>query len=186
MLTLGRLATRPLAPMAMTFQHSAPASVAEHLRLLGPGVRFDQPENMVVYPTAALTAGMLSANPALLAVFEGDARRRLDQLKSHGAVSGRVQAIVGARLNGDVPSLAAIASELAMSERSIQRCLSEESTCYREIVDDVRKGLALSLLARPGATATDVTLLLGFSEPSAFTRAFRRWSGGPPSQFRCD
>ena len=184
-LTLGRLATRPPAPVAVTFQHSAPASVAEHLRLLGPGVRFDQPENTVVYPTSALMAGMLSADPALLEVFEADARRRLDQLKSHGAVSVRVQLIVGARLKGEVPSLAAIASELAMSERSIQRSLSEESTSYREIVDEVRKGLALSHLSRPGATAADVAFLLGFSEPSAFTRAFRRWTGGPPSQFRC-
>jgi len=48
----------------------------------------------------------------------------------------------------------------------------------------VRKGLALAHLARPGTTATDVAFLLGFSEPSAFTRAFRRWTGAPPTQFR--
>lgn len=184
-LTLGRLATRPPTSAAVTFRHAAPASIAEHMRLLGPVVRFDQPENAVVYPTSALATGMLSADPALLEVFEADARRRLDQLKSHGAVSGRVQSLVGARLKGEVPSLAAIASELAMSERSIQRSLSEESTSYREIVDEVRKGLALSHLSRPDATAADVAFLLGFSEPSAFTRAFRRWTGSPPSQFRC-
>jgi AraC-like DNA-binding protein len=184
-LTLGRLVTRPPAPTAVTFRHAAPASVTEHTRLLGPVVRFDQPENAVVYPTAALAASMLSADPALLEVFESDARRRLEQLKSHGAVSGRVQSIVGARLKGEVPSLATIASELAMSERSIQRSLTEESTSYREIVDEVRKGLALSHLSRPGTSAADVAFLLGFSEPSAFTRAFRRWTGSSPTQFRC-
>jgi AraC-like DNA-binding protein len=72
-----------------------------------------------------------------------------------------------------------------MSERSIQRSLTEESTSYREIVDEVRKGLALSHLSRPGTTAADVAFLLGFSEPSAFTRAFRRWTGTSPTQFRC-
>ena len=118
----------------------------------------------------------------MLWVFEGDARRRLKQLKSHATVSGRVQSIVGARLNGEVPSLAVIASELAMSERSVQRSHTEESTSYREIVVEVRKDLALS---RPGATAADVAFLLGFSEPSAFTRAFRRWTGSSPFQFRC-
>ena len=71
----------------------------------------------------------------MLEVFEGDARRRLEQLKANGAVSGRVQTILGSRLNGEVPSLASIASELAMSERSVQRSLSEERTSYREIVD---------------------------------------------------
>jgi AraC-like DNA-binding protein len=88
-------------------------------------------------------------------------------------------------MKGEVPSLAAIASELAMSERSVQRSLTEESTSYREIVDEVRKDLALSHLSQPGATAADVAFLLGFSEPSAFTRAFRRWTGSSPSQFRC-
>jgi AraC-like DNA-binding protein len=184
-LTLGRLATKPPVPTAVCFRHAAPPSITEHLRLLGPAVHFEQPENAVVYPSAALAAGMLSADPALLEVFESDARRRLDQLNTHGAVSGKVQAIIGARLKGDVPTLAAIASELAMSERSIQRSLTEEATSYREIVDEVRKGLALSHLSRPGTTAADVAFLLGFSEPSAFTRAFRRWTGASPSQFRC-
>ena len=70
-LTLGRVATRPPVPIAVTFQHAAPASIAEHARLLGPVVRFDQIENAVVYSTSALAAGMLSADPALLEVFEG-------------------------------------------------------------------------------------------------------------------
>ncbi len=184
-LTLRRLATQPPEPTAVSFCHAAPPSTAEHLRVFGAAVRFDQPENAVVYPSAALAAGMLSADPALLDVFESDARRRLEQLKSHGAVSARVQTILGARLKGELPSLASIASELAMSERAIQRSLSEERTSYREIVDDVRKGLALAHLSRPGATAADVAFLLGFSEPSAFTRAFRRWTGSSPTQFRC-
>jgi AraC-like DNA-binding protein len=184
-LTLGRLATQAPVPSAVTFQHAAPSSITEHLRLLGPVVRFDQPVNAVVYPTSALAAGMLSADPALLEMFEGDARRRLEQLNSCGAVSSRVQTIVGARLKGEVPSLATVASELAMSERSVQRSLSEEATSYREIVDGVRKALALTHLSRPGASAADVAFLLGFSEPSAFTRAFRRWTGSSPQQFRC-
>jgi AraC-like DNA-binding protein len=183
-LTLGRLATRPLMPMAVSFRHATPPSITEHTRLLGSVVRFDQPENAVVYSPAALEASMLSADPALLDVFESDARRRLEQLQSCGTVSGRVQAVVGARLKGEVPSLATIALELAMSERSIQRSLTEESTSYREIVDEVRKGLALSHLSRPGTSAADVAFLLGFSEPSAFTRAFRRWTGSSPTQFR--
>ena len=96
-----------------------------------------------------------------------------------------MQAIVAARLKGEVPSLATVASELAMSERSVQRSLSEDATSYREIVDAVRKDLALSHLSQPGRSATDVAFLLGFSEPSAFTRAFRRWTGSSPSQFKC-
>lgn len=183
-LTLKRLAVHPPEPLEARFRHTAPDQLAEHHRLLGARLAFGQRENEVVYESSALETGLLSADPGLLAVFEADARNRLAQLKTHGAISARVQTILAGRLRGEVPSLADIASELAMSERSVQRSLSEESTSYREIVDEVRKGLALSHLATPGTTATDVAFLLGFSEPSAFTRAFRRWTGSSPTEFR--
>lgn len=183
-LTLKRLAPVPPEPTLVTFRHAAPPQTAEHRRLLGADVRFGQAENAVVYASSALATGMLSADPALLDVFEADARRRLHLLKSHGAVSGRVQAMLATRLKGEVPSLAAMAAELAMSERSLQRSLRDEHTSYREIVDEVRKHLALAHLSRHGATATDVAFLLGFSEPSAFTRAFRRWTGTSPTRFK--
>lgn len=183
-LTLQRLARRPPLPLAVSFRHRAPPSTTEHRRLLGPAVQFDQTENAVVYAEAALAAPMLSADPALLEVFEADARRRLAALAPQGAISRRVQALLVSRLKGEVPSLADIARELAMSERSVQRGLSAEATSYRDIVDEVRKGLALAHLSRRGVSAADVALLLGFSEPSAFTRAFRRWTGSSPSQFR--
>lgn len=184
-LTLQRLATRPPAPIAVRFRHAAPASTLEHRRLLGDAVTFGAADNAVVYPSVALEAGMLSADPALLEVFEGDAARRLAALQPREpSVGARVQALLAARLKGEVPSLAAIAFELAMSERSVQRALSAEATSYREIVDAVRKQLALAHLARTGVSAADVAFLLGFSEPSAFTRAFRRWTGAAPSRFR--
>ena len=117
-------------------------------------------------------------------LFEGDARRRLEALAIRGGVSGRVLTFLAARLKGAVPPLSEVASALAMSERSIQRSLSEEQTSYRELVDEVRKNLAIEHLSRPGTSATDVSFLLGFSEPSAFTRAFRRWTGLAPTSFR--
>lgn len=182
--TLKRLATDVVEPTLVTFRHKAPASTAEHHRLLGPAVRFEHDENSVIYPSSALDAGMLSADPALLEMFEGDARRRLAALETRGTISSRVLTFLVDRMKGEVPPLATVASELAMSERSIQRGLRDEQTSYRELVDEVRKELALQHLSRPGTSATDVAFLLGFSEPSAFTRAFRRWTGAPPTQFR--
>ncbi len=182
--TLKRLATAPLDPIEITFRHRAPAAIGEHLRVLGPAVRFEQSQNSVVYSGAALATPFISADPALLEVFEGDARRRSQELTARGGISGRVLAVLGARLKGTVPSLSEVASELAMSERSIQRSLGEEQTSFRQLVDEVRKNLAIEHLSRPGTSATDVAFLLGFSEPSAFTRAFRRWTGAAPTEFR--
>jgi len=182
--TLRRLATAPLDPIEVTFRHRAPASLGEHARVLGPAVRFEHSQNAVVYSSSALDTPFISADAALLGMFEGDARRRLQELAARDGVSGRVLAFLGRRLRGAVPPLAEVASELAMSERSIQRSLGEEQTSYRQLVDEVRKNLAIEHLSRPGTSATDVAFLLGFSEPSAFTRAFRRWTGAAPTEFR--
>lgn len=182
--TLRRLATAPVEPREVHFRHATPASTVEHQRIFGRGVRFRERENAVIYTREALTTPFISADPALLEIFEGDALRKLQALTVHGSVSRRVLALLAVRLKGDVPPLSDVASELAMSQRSIQRSLSEEQTSYRQLVDDVRKNLAIEHLSRPGASATDVAFLLGFSEPSAFTRAFRRWTGSAPSAFR--
>jgi AraC-like DNA-binding protein len=182
--TLTRLATGPLKPIEVTFRHRAPASIDEHLRILGPAVRFEQPQDAVVYLGTTLETPFISADPTLLDVFEGDARRRLQALAARGGVSGRVLTFLGTRVKGAVPPLSEVAADLAMSERSIQRSLSEEQTSYRQLVDEVRKSLAIEHLSRPGTSATDVAFLLGFSEPSAFTRAFRRWTGTAPTEFR--
>lgn len=182
--TLARLATADVEPIAVTLRHAAPTSTAEHRRLLGATVQFSDTHNAVVYRTSSLGARIISADPALLATFEGDADQRLRQLQSEGSVSGRVLGVLWSRLKGEVPPLATIASELAMSERSVQRSLLEEATTYRQLVDEVRREMALRHLSRPGTSATDVAFLLGFSEPSAFTRAFRRWTGASPTQFR--
>lgn len=182
--TLRRLATAPLNPLAVTFRHRAPASTIEHARILGPAVHFEHDEDSVIYDSRALRIPFISMDPSLLDVFEGDAQRKLASLAERGGISGRVLTLLGARLKGMVPPLSEVASELAMSERSIQRSLTEEKTSYRQLVDEVRKGLAIEHLSRPGTSAADVAFLLGFSEPSAFTRAFRRWTGAAPTEFR--
>ncbi len=182
--TLRRLATAPLDPLVVTFRHRAPASTVEHVRILGESLRFAHDEDAVVYESQALNTPFISTDPSLLEVFEGDARRKLEALASRGGISGRVLTLLGARLKGAVPPLSEVASELAMSERSVQRSLTEEKTSYRQLVDEVRKSLAIEHLSRPGTSAADVAFLLGFSEPSAFTRAFRRWTGSAPTEFR--
>jgi AraC-like DNA-binding protein len=77
-----------------------------------------------------------------------------------------------------------MARQLNMSRRTLQRKLAESNTTYQKLVDDTRRDLALRFLEDPRKSITDVTFLLGFSSQSAFTRAFRRWTGMSPTQFR--
>ena len=182
--TARRLTRDRVEPLSVTFQHAAPPDRQEHDRLLGSHVSFAAPTNSVVYATADLAAPIISANPALLELFEQQAQALVEMLDRHGRVSRRVLDVLGAHVKGVVPEIGDVARELAMSERSLQRQLRDEGTSFRVLIDEYRRELALRHLAMPGTSATDVAFLLGFSEPAAFTRAFRRWTGHPPGAFR--
>ncbi len=181
--TMRRLTPVPIAPVEVTFRHATPADLHEHHRLLGPAVRFCAPTTSVVYATADLERPMLPAKADLLAVFEPQAQHVVAALDRHGPVSRRVLDLLAGHIRGMVPDVNDVAHALAMSERSLQRHLRDEGTSFRDLVDQLRRELALRHLAVPGTSATDVAFLLGFSEPSAFTRAFQRWTGQSPAAF---
>ncbi|MSV29373.1 MAG: AraC family transcriptional regulator [Bryobacterales bacterium] len=189
LITMRRLTTRPIAPLSVTFQHARPARIEEHVRIFGEGiVKFGHSANGIEFRRADLEQGLLSANPALLAMFDLQAQELLAQIDRNqperGTTSRRVLAILTRRITAAVPSVGDVALELAMSERSLQRELREEGTSFRQLIEDVRKEIALRHLAQPGALASEAAFLLGFSEPGAFTRAFRRWTGASPTQFQ--
>ncbi len=182
-MTMRNLTGHAIEPVAIAFRHEAPADVAEHRRVFGKDVRFDAAENLLAFATSDLDAAVRSANPELLEVFErhaDDAIARLDQL---GPVSRRVVRLLGERVKGIAPTLDDVASELAMSARSIQRSLRTEGTSYQHLLDDVRRELAVRHLSVRGTSAAEVAFLTGFSEPSAFSRAFRRWTGVTPGAY---
>ena len=79
---------------------------------------------------------------------------------------------------------AMVASKLNMSERSLQRRLKEKGTCFRAILECVRKMVALQYIKDPENRLTDIAFLIGFSEQSAFSRAFKKWTGLPPLKYR--
>jgi AraC-like DNA-binding protein len=182
--SLRRLTAARVEPLAVSFRHEAPEETGEHRRIFGVEARFRQAENAISYRTADLKAGLLSANVALLSVFDARAAAALEQLEVRGPLSRRVLQTVAQRMRGRIPVVAEVAAALAISERSLQRELRAEGVSFRELVEEVQRTAAIEHLAAPGTTATEVAFLLGFSEPSAFTRAFRRWTGAAPTEYR--
>ena len=73
---------------------------------------------------------------------------------------------------------------LKLSTRSLQRRLKEEGPVYQELMDETRRGLAFKYIAEPQLTLAEITYLLGFSDQSHFGKAFRRWTGSGPQQYR--
>jgi AraC-like DNA-binding protein len=182
-LTLRRMTGAPFIPTQVAFRHAAAGPVAEYHRVFGTLVRFGQALDCVAFSRREMDTRIPAADPSLLALFEGHARVQLADLERLGGASGRVARLIAARLAGSVPAMDDIASSLAMSGRQLQRTLREEGTTYQALLDQVRRDRALAQLRLPGTTATEVALLLGFSEASAFTRAFRRWTGETPGAY---
>jgi len=183
---LRRLTARPLGPTEVWFRHKAPAAAEarEYARILGARVRFGAREDRFIVPIAHLDERVRSANPSLLRAFERHADAVLSGMERQGSKSHRVAQILAERLKGTVPPLSDVARELTMSDRNLQRALRNDGTSFQKLLDQVRRDLAISHLANPATSASQVGFLLGFSDPSAFHRAFRRWTGKAPSAYR--
>lgn len=185
---LGRMTALPLRATRVWFAYPKPSATErkEYARVFDCPVEFDAPEYRVTVNREVLETPLRSANPALLKLFSSHADQVLARLDTPVGVSGKVLALIAARMTGRVPSVVEVARELAMSERNLQRALRTEGTTYQELVDAIRRDLAISHLKSPGTSASQVGFLLGFSEPSAFHRAFRRWTGQAPSEYRAN
>ena len=183
---LRRLTAKPLVATEVWFRHKAPIAKQSHeyVRVLGARVRFGMQEDRFIVPCSHLDEPLRSANRGLLENFERHADGVMSKMESEGTKSLEVATVLAVRLKGAVPTLSEIARELAMSDRNLQRALQSDGTSYQKLLDRVRRDLAISHLSNPGTSAAQVGFLLGFSEPSAFHRAFRRWTGRAPSAFR--
>ena len=102
----------------------------------------------------------------------------------HDSIAMRVRATIIERLPDGTPSQGNIAELLHVSMRSLQRRLNNENTNFKELLEGTRHELALQYIREPHRTIGEITYLLGFSEPSNFSRAFRRWTGMSPAEYR--
>ena len=99
-------------------------------------------------------------------------------------IEARVREVLEQQLQESEPSQEDVAELLNVSARTLQRKLGDAGTTFKEILDDTRHALALAFLSEPQHSVSEVTYLLGFSCGSSFTRAFRRWTGQSPSDWR--
>ena len=138
----------------------------------------------MVLDEAALGLAHPGSDPQLCELLEHHAQQQLRRLPGAEDFSAEVRRVLGATLRRGDARISAVAKELAMSGRSLQRRLNAEGSSFREELDRVRSELAVRLLSEGEADVREVAYLLGFSEPSAFHRAFKRWTGTTPAAYR--
>jgi len=166
------------------FEHSQPDDVSDYDRVLAAPIRFGCDANEVVLPLHALDLPLLKADPGLVAVLDRHGQALLDALPRVDSLADRVRTLLMKELQGGNPAAETIAEHLHMSVRTLARRLAEEDTSHKALLDELRSDLARRYLSDAGLAISEVAFLLGFSEPSAFHRAFKRWTGQTPRQFR--
>lgn len=151
------------------------------LRLLAEllTVEFESPRNALVFPTELLAAPLPTADPHTAALCVRQCEELLEQRRSRDGIAGVVRNQL-LRVPGQVPTMGMIAAGMHIAERTLHRRLAREGTSYRALLDEVRETLAKELLTN-GLTVKEVSDRLGYSEPAAFTHAYTRWHGSPPS-----
>jgi AraC-like DNA-binding protein len=178
------LTGRPLPVSEVWFQHPEPASTLEHSRIFRAPVRFGQEINRVAFAAEALDWPLADANPGLLAAFDARAEGAMRKLDADASWSERVESAIVENLRGLVPGLDDIARGLGVSGRKLQRHLQDEGTGFRERLDSARHELSLRYLRRAEIPVAEISYILGFTEPSAFHRSFKRWTGSTPGSVR--
>jgi AraC-like DNA-binding protein len=172
-----------LRPVAATLRRRKPEPADAYERFFGCRVQFGAEENAFVLSREDADRPLPSANRQLAAAFDKMLTEELARLDKADVVS-RTRAAVLEQLSSGEGTADDTAKQLHMSSRTLQRKLAEAHTTYLELVDEVRKDLALRYIEDPRRSVTDITFSLGFSQPSAFTRAFKRWTGRSPSDYR--
>lgn len=174
-----------IVPRAVRFRHAAPSDVTEHTALFAAPLEFDAPHTELVLDDAALDLELRHANEAYCAIFREQVERVLASLPAPGRVSDEVRAAAHAALTAGDCTVEGTARVLGLSTRTLQRRLQEEGTSFTELVDALRKELAMEHLDR-GASIPEIAWLLGYADPTAFQHAFRRWTDRSPESMRAE
>lgn len=177
-------AEEPYRLLRVDFSQPRPPSVREHERIFACPVRFGSPSCQMVIAREVWDSPRRGSDPALFEILDAHAKMLLGRLPDDASHAGRVREAIRAELRGGDPRLATIAGRLAMSSRTLQRRLRDEGVVFNDVVDDLRWSAARSYLSQGDIAATEVAHLLGFSSQSSFNRAFKRWSGLTPTEFR--
>ena len=178
-----RIATRHrIRPLAVRspFPPEDPAAFREFF-----GVPVEHgPTSSLLFSAADAVRPFLTANEQMWHEFEPSLKRRLSELDQSATTSDRVHSALLELLPSGAASVDAVCKKLGTSSRTLQRRLNEEGETFQTVLNRTREALARHYLKRPELTATEISFLLGYEDPSSFFRAFSAWTGMTPEQAR--
>jgi len=171
-------------PKLVCFQHAAPADLTEYQRIFRCEVRFNQPRNAVCVEKSLLDARLKDADPEVFRVVKTKLEQMVRAYQARGNLLQQVKVTIEAELNGGSASLEAVAARLDMKPWTLRRKLRAEDSDFTTLLDEIRKQRAHRYLQDRQFPISDIAAALGYSEQSAFNRAFKRWYNCTPMEYR--
>ncbi|NPU93526.1 MAG: helix-turn-helix domain-containing protein [Gammaproteobacteria bacterium] len=183
-LSLSKQTNNGKAPFhAVHFQHDGGSCREQYAPILGCECHFNAPWNRIVVQIRDLSQESRLRDPRLKKILEEHAQQVLQKLATGDELIGKVRQHILQQLPNAVPTLKEICTLLGQNERTFQRTLARLGFNYQDMVDELRMNLALEYI-RNDYNFLDIAMMLGYSEQSAFHRAFKRWTGMPPSRYK--
>jgi AraC-like DNA-binding protein len=171
---------------AVEVTHAAPSHAAEYERLLGAPVQFGAARNAYRIDREWLTISLQLQPAYAFGILSKHAEALLESLEASCTLKSRVEALIMPILHTGEAGVNRIAAEMGMSRQTLYRKLSSEGTSFAALLDTLRHRLALHYLGGHKVSVNQTAYLVGFSDPAAFSRAFKRWTGRSPKEVRRD
>lgn len=172
--------------LEVRFSRKKPANYLEYERVFNCKVEFESSMTGLIFESKFLDKPFLQPNRELLKIFEQYASDVLKKLNEKETYTNKVTRLILKIIGAEAPTIEFVAKRLAISVRNLQAKLKEEGTTYSEILKNVRKDMAIKYLVDKNVSITEISYLLGFSEPSVFNRTFKVWTGYSPGAYRAN
>jgi AraC-like DNA-binding protein len=166
------------------FSYAEPPYSAEYRLMYSTTISFRAPHTAIIFDAAHLDLPIVQNERTIKDFLRRAPENILLKYKNLSSLGARIRRRLRQSLPGDLPEFEALADEMNLTPATLRRRLHEEGTFYQSIKDQLRRDLAIGYLSHSKRSAMDIGLELGFSERSAFHRAFKKWTGASPGEFR--
>lgn len=178
------LVARRIPLSAVGYRGPAPPNVAETARAFQAKVRYGQPHFSLSFDARWLQLPMVQNTQSLREFLQQAPANLLVKYRDKASVTERIRRLLRSHLRGEMPSLDEVGRVLGMTPQTLRRRLREEGQGFQPLKDNLRRDAAIEYLARPDMTLLDIADQIGFSEASTFHRAFKKWTGVAPGEYR--
>lgn len=179
-----KLSGKSILPQSVNFTFpSEREHLGEYRRIFSTDPRFNSSENSMIYKLKDLETPVVGYNRVLFELLNTQAQQILEGLSNEKSFAKKVRRVIIGKFNHQFPTIDLVANEMNLSVRSLQRKLSSENETFQDILDKIRKEFAVRYLKNKELSISEVGYLLGFSEPSVFSRSFKRWMGRSPKEY---